>query len=61
MHGDLFLAILILGLYENVIRIILGHFEMWPRTTSKQPRRSNLKNRCIFDLKRKLWPRNEME
>ena len=57
-HGGLFLAILILGLYENVIRIIWGHFEMWPQTTSKRPRRSNLKNWCIFGLKRKLWPWN---
>ena len=36
---------------------------MWPRMTSKQPRRSNLKNQCIFDLKRKLraWNCNVME
>ena len=52
-HGGLFLAILILGLYENVIRIIWGHFEMWPRTTSKRPWRSNLKNWCVF------WPQKE--
>ena len=31
---------------------------MWPQTTSKRPRRSNLKNWCIFGLKRKLWPWN---
>ena len=31
------------------------------KTTSKRPQRSNPKNQCIFDLKRKLWPCNEME
>ena len=34
---------------------------MWPQMTSKRPRRSNLKNQCIFDLKTKLRPWNVME
>ena len=60
-HGGYFLVILTIGPYKNVIWIIWEHFEMWPRMTSKWPRRSNLKNQCIFDLKTKLRPWNVME
>ena len=56
----------ILGHFDNrtvwkLNRIIWEDFEMWPRATSKQPRRSNLKNQCIYDLKRKLRPWNVIE